>query len=129
MKELVWRSILQRVEGQRIVGLCYGLEDGYLRLELDDGRVLLVAASWEGCHVMVDPGVPATRKGRPTKEPPLGHVGVESARWRGDRGSVPLAVQILGRERTLTLDIHDASVFAGESAHLRPGGHRDKRAR
>ncbi len=55
MKELVWRSILQRVEGRRIAGLWYGLEDGYLRLELDDGSVLLVAASWEGCHVMIDP--------------------------------------------------------------------------
>ncbi len=66
MKELVWRSILQRVEG-RIVGLWYGVNDGYLRLELDDGSTLLVAASWEeGCHVVVDPGVPATRKGRPT---------------------------------------------------------------
>ncbi len=42
----------------------------HLRIELDDGSVLLVAASWEGVHVLVDPGVPATRKGRPTKEPP-----------------------------------------------------------
>ncbi len=47
------RSILQRVEGRRIVGLWYGVEDGYLRLELDDGSVLLVAASWEGCHIMI----------------------------------------------------------------------------
>lgn len=45
------------------------------------------------------------------------------------RCSVPLAVQILGRERTLTLEIRNASVFAGECAHLRPGGHHDKRAR
>ena len=37
MKRLSWRSILQRVERRRIVGLWYGLEDGYLRLELDDG--------------------------------------------------------------------------------------------
>ncbi len=49
--------------------LWYGVEDGYLRIELDDGTVLLVAASWEeGCHLVFDPGVPATRKGRPTKE-------------------------------------------------------------
>ena len=48
---------------------------------------------------------------------------------RGGRGSVPLAVQILRRERTLTLDIHDASVFAGESTHLCPGGHSHERAR
>ncbi len=68
MKRLSWRSILKRVEGRRIVGLWYGLEDGYLRLELDDRSTLLVAASWEGCHVVVDPAVPATRKGRPTKE-------------------------------------------------------------
>ncbi len=52
MKRLSWRSILQRVEGRRIVGLWYGVEDGYLRLELDDGSVLLVAASWEGCHIL-----------------------------------------------------------------------------
>ncbi len=45
--------------------LWYGVEEGYLRIELDDGSVLLVAASWEGCHVVVDPAVPATRKGRP----------------------------------------------------------------
>ncbi len=62
MKRLSWRSILQRVVGRRIVGLWYDVEDGYLRLELDDGSVLLVAASWEeGCHVVVDPGVPANR--------------------------------------------------------------------
>ncbi len=54
MKRLSWRSILQRVEGRRIVGFWYGVEDGYLRLELDDGSVLLVAASWEGVHVVVD---------------------------------------------------------------------------
>ncbi len=52
--------------------LWYGLDDGYLRIELDDGSMLEVASSWEeGCHVVVDPAVPATRKGRPTKEPPL----------------------------------------------------------
>ena len=54
VKRLSWRSILQRVEGRRIVGLWYGVEDGYLRLELHDGSVLLVAASWEGCHIMID---------------------------------------------------------------------------
>ncbi len=31
-----------------------GVEDGYVRLELDDGSVLLVAASWEGVHVVVE---------------------------------------------------------------------------
>ncbi len=41
MKRLSWRSILQRVEGRRIVRLWYGVEDGYLRIELDDGSVLL----------------------------------------------------------------------------------------
>ena len=30
------------------MGLWYGVEDGYLRIELDDGSVLLVAAWWEG---------------------------------------------------------------------------------
>ncbi len=56
MKRLTWRSILQRVEGRRITGVSYGVEDGYLRLELDDGSTLLVAPSWEeGCHVVVDP--------------------------------------------------------------------------
>ena len=54
MKRLSWRSILQRVEGRRITGLWYGVEDGYLRVELDDGSLLLVAASWEGCHVMTE---------------------------------------------------------------------------
>ncbi len=53
MKRLSWRSILERVEGRRIVGLWYGVEDGYLRIELDDGSVLLVAASWEGVHVVM----------------------------------------------------------------------------
>ena len=53
MKRLSWRSILQRVEGRRIVRLWYGLEDGYFRVELGDGSVLLVAASWEGCHIMI----------------------------------------------------------------------------
>ena len=37
-----------------ITGLWYGVEDGYLRNELDDGSVLLVAASWEGVHVMME---------------------------------------------------------------------------
>ena len=27
--------------------------DDYPRLELDEGSVLLIAASWEGCHVMI----------------------------------------------------------------------------
>ncbi len=53
MQRLHWRSILQRVEGRRIAGLWYGLEDGYLRIELDDGSVLSMAASWEGVHVVV----------------------------------------------------------------------------
>ncbi len=56
MKRLSWRSILQRVEGRRIVDLWYGVDDGYLRIELDDGSVLEVAASWEeGCHLVFDP--------------------------------------------------------------------------
>ncbi len=63
MKRLSWRSILRRVEGRRIVGLWYGLDDGYVRIELDDGSVLLVAASWESVHVVVNPAVPATIKG------------------------------------------------------------------
>ena len=91
MKRLSCRSILQRVEGRRIVGLWYGVEDGYLRFELDDGSVVLIAATWEGCHIMVDvPGGTAglagcerahgnglippylpRGKGRPMKEPPL----------------------------------------------------------
>ncbi len=54
MKRLSWRSILQRVEGRRIVGLWYDCEDGYLRIELDDGSAVVVAASWEGCHVIVE---------------------------------------------------------------------------
>ncbi len=53
MKRLYWRSILQRVEGRRITGLWYGVDDGHLRIELDDGSVLVVAASWEGVHVVV----------------------------------------------------------------------------
>ena len=53
MKQLYWRSILQRVEGRRIVGLWYGVADAYLRIELDDGSVLLVAASWEGCQLFI----------------------------------------------------------------------------
>ncbi len=54
MQRLSWRSILQRVEGRRITGLWYGVEDGYLRVELDDGSVLLVAASWEGCTLLLE---------------------------------------------------------------------------
>ncbi len=38
---------------RRVEALWYGVEDGYLRVELDDGSVLLVAASWEGVHVVV----------------------------------------------------------------------------
>ncbi len=30
------------------MALWYGLEDGYLRIELNHGSVLVVAASWEG---------------------------------------------------------------------------------
>ncbi len=54
MKRLLWRSILQRLERRRITGVWYGVEDGYLHLELDDGSVLLVAASWEGCHLLFE---------------------------------------------------------------------------
>ncbi len=53
MQQLSWRSILRRVEGRRIVDLWYGLDDGYLRLELHDASALLLAASWERCHVQV----------------------------------------------------------------------------
>ncbi len=63
MKRLCYQSILKRVEGRRIVGLWYGVEDGYVRLKLDDGSVLLVAASWEGCHVVVDPAVTCHEEG------------------------------------------------------------------
>ena len=38
------------------MALWYGLEDGYRSIELDDGSVLVVAASWEGAHVYVDMG-------------------------------------------------------------------------
>jgi len=41
MKRLSWRSILQRVAGRRVVGIWYGLADGYLRIEMDDGSVNL----------------------------------------------------------------------------------------
>ncbi len=96
MKQLRWRSILQRVERRRIVGLWYGVEDGYLHLELDDGSVILVAASWEeGCHVVVDPAVPATRKGRPTKEPPPNmhaHLAIPN---NCGRGAFPLLASYL----------------------------------
>ncbi len=44
MKQLSRRSIFQRVEGRRIVGLWYGVNDGYLRLELDDGSALVLVA-------------------------------------------------------------------------------------
>ncbi len=40
MKRLCRPSILKRVEGRGITGLWYGVEDGYLRIELDDGSVL-----------------------------------------------------------------------------------------
>ena len=36
------------------MGLWYGVEDGYLQIQLHDGSVLLMAACWEGCHLMVD---------------------------------------------------------------------------
>ncbi len=33
----------------------FGVEDGYLRIELDDGITLIVAAcSEEGCHLQVE---------------------------------------------------------------------------
>ena len=54
MRRLSWQSILQRVQGRRVVGLWYGVEDGYLRLELDDGSLLPVAASRDGVHVVAD---------------------------------------------------------------------------
>ncbi len=48
MKRLSWRSILQRIEGRRIVGLWYGVEDSYLRIELDE-----LASFWAGRTVSV----------------------------------------------------------------------------
>ncbi len=54
MKRLYWRTILQRVEGRQIVSLWYGVDDDYLRVEFDDGSAVVVAASWEGCHVIVE---------------------------------------------------------------------------
>ena len=32
----------------------YSPNDDYLRIELDEGSVLLIAASWEGCRIMED---------------------------------------------------------------------------
>ena len=58
MKVRLFGSILKRVAGRRIVGLWYGSQDGYVRVELDDGSVLVVAASWEGAHVYVDVASP-----------------------------------------------------------------------
>ncbi len=51
MKRLSWRSVLQRVEGRQIARLWYGLEDGYLRVELDDGSVLAGARSGLGSAI------------------------------------------------------------------------------
>ncbi len=116
MKRLRWRSILQRVERRRIVGLWYGVEDGYLRLELDHGSTLVVAASWEGCHVVVDPGVPATRKGRPTKEPPLFIVSPSPILLPGEP-------QEDGRARPDAVDARSRPVsfrFAGPGMHCLP---------
>ena len=54
MKLLLFDSILNRIKGRSIVGLSYDVKHGYLRIELDDGSVLIVAASWEGAHLVVD---------------------------------------------------------------------------
>jgi hypothetical protein len=54
MERLSWPTISESVEGRRITGLWYGLEDGRLRIELDDGSVLVVAACWEECHIVVE---------------------------------------------------------------------------
>ena len=49
-----WRSILARMRDRRILGIKYDDETGYLRLLLDDGSVLYVAARYEGYHVSLD---------------------------------------------------------------------------
>ena len=42
-----------------------------MRIELDDGNVLLVAASWEeGCHVVVDPPYLPRGRGGPRRNRP-----------------------------------------------------------
>ncbi len=120
MKRLSWRSILQRVEGRRIAGLWYGLEDGYLRLELDDGSVLLVAASWEeGYHVVVDPAVPATRKGRPTKEPPP----ISTSSWSPKECSYPLSWSMMLCAWQTRQQIRSSWSFAEGHELLRQGVH------
>ncbi len=44
------------------MGLWCGVEDGYLRIELDDGAALFVAACWEeGCHLQVERAEPKLR--------------------------------------------------------------------
>ena len=59
MERVHWPGIDKQLAGRRIVSLWYGLEDGYLRLELDDGSTVLVAASWEGVHAVLErPGGP-----------------------------------------------------------------------
>ncbi|NIM47877.1 MAG: hypothetical protein GTO22_01200 [Gemmatimonadales bacterium] len=50
-----WQTILARIRDRRIVGIEYDDETGYLRLLLDDGSVLYVAACYEeDYHVALD---------------------------------------------------------------------------
>ena len=65
----------------------YGLGDGYLRIELDDGSMLLVAASWEGVHVVVErcgarPTAEWGSTGITTELAPGGHTPRASARTK-----------------------------------------------
>ncbi len=122
-----WRSILKRVEGRRITGLWYGVEDGYVRLELDDRSVLLVAASWEeGCHVVVDPAVRATRKGRPTKEPWLNRSQRQAPNATRTLGALPsklrrrVTVPDRPRDfpRTVGLALQNVDILSGKLPRL-----------
>jgi hypothetical protein len=54
MKHLSWQHLDERVRGSRICGLWYSMDDGHLRIVLEDGTTLVLAASWEGIHIVVD---------------------------------------------------------------------------
>ena len=69
------------------MGLWYGVEGGYVRIELDDGSVLLVAASWEGVQVVVErcsarPTAERGFTGITTELAPGGHTPRASARTK-----------------------------------------------